>query len=185
MDISRDDAAQALSDIASTQSRSHALAGYHMASPILIIWGVVWLAAYTAMGLLPVTQWWWVWLPGDIIGILATLWLTSRAAKKTGTKGHNGRTLGFMVLILVVCAGVFAMVRTQDLNVYMAFPGLLTGAVYAAIGLTRMSRYMWLGAAVIAASLLGFFAFPTILPYWMAVAGGGGLIVGGLLFRRA
>ncbi len=185
MTISRDDAAQALSDIASAQNRSYALAGYSMASPILIIWGLIWMAAYTAMGLMPVAQWGLVWLPADIIGILATLVLTGRATKKVGAKGQGWRIIGFMVLILVTCSGLFAMIRTQDLNVYMAFPGLLAGAIYATIGLSRMPRYLWLGAAVIAASLVGFFVFPSILPYWMAVAGGGGLIVGGLLFRRA
>ncbi len=185
MDISRDDAAQALSDIASTQNRSHALAGYSMAGPILILWGVIWAAAYTAMGVLPVDQWWFVWLPGDVIGIAASIALSSRAGKKGAGKGLTWRVIGGMALIAVFCGALFAMVHPSDMNIYMAFPGLLTGTIYAALGLMRMTRYLWVGLVVIAASLVGFFAFPAILPYWMAVTGGGGLIVSGLLFRRA
>ena len=185
MAITRDDAAQALSDIASTQSRSHALAGYNMAGPILILWGVIWAAAYTAMGLLPMDHWWFAWLPGDVIGIIASILLSSRAAKKGAGRGLTWRVIGGMVLIVIFCCALFAMVHPSDVNIYMAFPGLLTGTIYAALGLMRMTRYLWVGAAVIVASLVGFFEFSSILPYWMAVTGGGGLIVSGLLFRRA
>ena len=188
MDISRDDAAAALSDIASAQGRSRLLASYNIAGAILIVWGVVWLIAYTEIGLLPSSLWGNVWVPGDVIGILVTIVLSQRAGRRKGsqaqTKGLEWRIVGYMALGVIVCAGLFAMVRPQDVNVYMAFPGLLAGTVYAVIGLSRMTRYLWLGAAVIAASLVGFFEFASILPFWMAATGGGGLIVAGLLFRR-
>ena len=185
MDISRDDAAQALSDITSTQNRSHALAAYNIAGPILILWGVIWLLGYTAMGLLPPERWGLVWAPADVIGIIATLVFSSRVGKKGGIKGMSWRVIGGMVLVMVFCSALFAMVHPSDLNIYLAFPGLLTGTIYTALGLWRMTRYLWIGVAVIAASMVGFFAFPAILPYWMAVTGGGGLILAGLLFRRA
>ena len=184
MDISPDDAAQALSDIASARGRSRVLAGYSVAGPILVIWGIIWLAAYTAMGILPAVQWGLVWVPGDAIGIVATILLSRRANRQAGIKGTTWRLLGLMALVVVFSAGLFAMVRTSDINVYFAFPGLLTGTIYTALGLWRMTRYLWVGIAVIAASLIGFFAFAAILPYWMAVVVGGGLIVSGLLFRR-
>jgi len=188
MDISRDDAAQALSDIASAQGRSRTLAAYGIAGPILIVWGVVWLVAYTGMGLSSPNLWVYIWLPADIVGALATIVLSQRGARGGGTKpgiiGMGWRIVAGMVMAAVFCVGLFSMVRSQDLNVYMAVPGLLTGAIYSVLGLGRMTRYLWLGIAVTAASLIGFFAFPAILPYWMAVTGGGGLIVGGLLFRR-
>lgn len=185
MDISRDDAAQALSDIASAQGRSHLLAGYHIAGPILILWGVIWAVAYTGMGVLPATEWGYVWGPADLVGILGTI-LLSRRPKRQGAAGAGTtwRVIGGMVLAAVFCAGLFSMIRSNDMNVYMAVPGLITGSIYAALGLGRMTRYLWVGTLVIAASLVGFFEFPSILPFWMAATGGGGLIVGGLLFRR-
>jgi len=185
MDISRDDAAQALSDIASARGRSHLLAGYNIAGPILILWGVVWAVAYSGMGLLPVNEWAYVWGPADLVGIVGTI-LMSRRPKGQGAAGAGDtwRIMGGMVLAGVFCAGLFSMIQSSNVNVYMAIPGLITGTIYAAIGLWRMTRYLWVGALVIAASLIGFFAFPSILPFWMAATGGGGVIVAGLLFRR-
>jgi hypothetical protein len=183
MDISPDDAAQALSDIASARGRSQLLAGYHIAGPILILWGVVWAVAYTGMGVLPVDEWGYVWGPADLVGILGTI-LLSRRPRGPGAAGATWRVIGGMVLAAVFCAGLFSMIRSSDVNVYMAIPGLITGTIYAALGLWRMTRYLWVGALVIAASLVGFFVFPAILPFWMAATGGGGLIVSGLLFRR-
>ncbi len=184
MDISPDDAAKALSDIASTRGRSHALAGYSMAGPILILWGVIWLLGYAAMGVLPAEQWGPMWLAGDVIGLVVTLLLSRRANRRGGLKGTTWRLMGGVALVALFCGSLFAMVRPTDINVYLAFPGLLTGTIYITLGLWRMTRYLWIGIFVFAASLIGFFAFPAILTYWMAVTGGGGLIVSGLLIRR-
>jgi hypothetical protein len=188
MNISKDDAAKALSEIATTQGRSYTLTGYRIAGPILIVWGVIWILCYAAMGVLHPSQWNYVWIPADLSGIVATLML-SRAGKaqdgaKSGTK-TGWRVFGYVVLVGVFCSAIFSMFRPSDPHVYMAFPGLATGMIYAAIGIWRMTRYIWVGAIVIAASLIGFFYFPSILAFWMAVTGGGGLIVTGLLFRRA
>jgi len=186
MDISRDDAAQALSDIASARGRSHLLAGYSVAGPILVLWGVLWAVAYVGMGILPTGQWALVWAPADIVGIIGTLLLVRRPkGKGTGGAATMWRAIGGMALASVFCVALFAMIRVDDVNVYMAVPGLITGTIYAALGLWRMTRYLWVGIVVIAASLIGFFAFASILPFWMAATGGGGLIVAGLLFRRA
>ena len=186
MDISRDDAAQALSDIASARGRSHLLAGYHIAGPILILWGVVWAVAYTGMGVLPTNEWAYVWAPADLVGMLGTILLSRRPKKGQGAAGAGTtwRVIGGMALASVFCIGLFSMIRSNDVNVYLAVPGLITGTIYGALGLWRMTRYLWVGVLVIAASLLGFFEFPSILPFWMAATAGGGLIVAGLLFRR-
>jgi hypothetical protein len=184
MDISRDDAAQALSDIASARGRSHLLAGYDAAGPILILWGVIWVVVYTGMGILPPQQWAYLWIPGDIIGMVVTLLMIRRPKSPVGA-GPIWRVFGGMTLASIFCVALFAMIRVTDVKVYMAVPGLISGTIYAAMGLWRMMRYLWVGIVVIAASLIGFFAFPSILPFWMAATGGGGLIVAGLLFRRA
>lgn len=188
MNISKDDAARALSEIAHTQGRSNALTGYRIAGPILILWGVIWMVCYAAMGVLHPPQWTYVWLPADVIGIIATLIMSrsGKAAAGAPTEAKWGwRVVAYIALGTIACSGIFLMFRPSDAHVYMAFPGLVTGLIYAAIGIWRMPRYIWVGAVVIAASLIGFFYFPSILAFWMAVTGGGGLIVSGLLFRRA
>ncbi len=186
MDISRDEAARALSDIAQTEGRSYALQGYQVMGPILMIWGVIWLICYTVMGLFPMEDWGYAWIPADIVGVIATIWLGLRGKGQGGGKAGAGwRAFGFAVLVSLFCCSAFVMFHPSDVNAYMAFPGVLIGTIYASIGLWRMTRLLWVGAAVIALSLIGFFVFPAYLAFWMAVTGGGGLIVSGLLVRRA
>ena len=187
MDISRDDAARALSDIAQTEGRSYALQGYRISGPILMVWGVIWLVCYVAMGVLPQGQWGLAWIPADIIGIIASIVMGRRARKpgRAGDAGTGWRIGGFALLICIFSSAIFAMFRPTDANVYMAFPGVLAGTIYATIGLWRMTRFLWIGAAMIAFSLVGYFFFPEHLAFWMAATGGGGLIIGGLLVGRA
>lgn len=186
MNITRDEAAQALSDIARTEGRSHALYGYRVAGPIFIVWGIIWAIGYTAMGLTPPDLWGLVWLPIDIFGIVATIVMGLRGKRQESGSGQvfGGRMLGSFVLITIFCTGLFSMVHPADLNVYLAFPGLLTGVIYGMIGLWGMTRFLWVGLVVTACTLTGYFLFSAYLPYWMAVAGGGGLIVSGILVRR-
>ncbi|MGA9659048.1 MAG: hypothetical protein WBQ60_08120 [Asticcacaulis sp.] len=186
MNITRDDAAKALSDIAQTEGRSRALFGYRIAGPIMMIWGVIWIVCYAAMGVTKPEQWGMVWIPADIIGILASMFLSFRIKSKAGATSNNlWRIMGFVALIGVFCASIFTMFRTDDVSAYLAFPGLLTGTIYAAIGLARMTRFLWVGMAVIVFTLIGYAYFPAYLTFWMAITGGGGLLVGGFLMRRA
>ena len=188
MDISRDEAARALSDIAQTEGRSYALQGYRVAGPILIVWGIIWLICYTVMGLFPQEDWGFAWIPADIVGIIASI-VIGRRGKRQGRGGDASnmgwRISGFAVLICLFCSAVFALFHPTDTNAYIAFPGILAGTIYTSIGLWRATRFLWVGMAVFAFSLIGFFFFPAYLAFWMAVTGGGGLIVGGLLVRRA
>lgn len=185
MNISRDDAAQALSDIARTEGRSRDLLGYRVAGPILMVWGVIWMICYAAMGILKPAQWGMVWIPADIVGITASIIMGYRARCRPATAMSWWRILGFGLLIATFSAAVFSMFYPAGMNAYMAFPGLLTGTIYASIGLVRMTRFLWVGLVVIAFTLTGYFLFPTYLAYWMAVTGGGGLIISGILLRRA
>ena len=68
MGISRSEAASALTDIDSTAGRSRLLKSYHVAGPILMLWGVIWTIGYSGMGLLPVERWNMIWLPLDVAG---------------------------------------------------------------------------------------------------------------------
>ncbi|HTN40351.1 MAG TPA: hypothetical protein VLZ84_04315 [Asticcacaulis sp.] len=186
MNISRDDAAKALSEIARTEGRGRELTGYRIAGPILMVWGVIWIIGYAAMGYLPMSQWGAVWIPADVIGIIASIFMGYRARCAPGAGAIRGwRTLGYALLITVFCGGTFAVLQPADVNGYIAFPGLLTGGIYAAIGLARMPRFMWVGATVITFTLMGFYLMPAHLAYWMAATGGGGLLVSGYLLRRA
>lgn len=184
MGISRSEAASALTDIESTAGRSRLLRGYHYAAPILMLWGLIWAVGYTAMGLLATNRWGLVWLVLDVVGVVSTI-LLSRRGQGAARGGQTWKILAGCGAVAAFCAAVFAMFQPTSREAALAFPGLMTGLVYAGAGIAFAPRYLWIGAALFAASLVGFFVFQPWLAYWMAAAGGGALFVSGLWLRRA
>ena len=185
MTMSRTEAEEALSEIQRTTGRSYTLRAYHGGAPILLLWGVIWIAGYAGMGLAPPGYWWMIWGPLDVIGLGGTFLMAARLQRGSGDAKGGWRMLGAALAIGVFYGAVLSLFQPTTPNAYLAFPGVLTGAIYTMIGVWRMARYVWIGAALTAATLIGFFAFPTVLPFWMAAAGGAALILGGLWLRRA
>jgi hypothetical protein len=183
--ISKTDAASALTDIESAARRSGLLKGYHVAGPIMMAWGVIWAAGYSAMGLLEPERWGLVWLVLDVVGIVSSIVLGRRSGKGAA-KGAYGWKFGAGILAVAafVCA-TFAVFQPTSIEAAIVYPGLVTGLVYSGVGVAYAPRYLWIGAAVFAASLVGYFLFQPWLAFWMAAVGGGGLFVAGLWLRRA
>jgi hypothetical protein len=184
MGISRTEAASALTDIESTTGRSRVLKGYRIAGPILMVWGVVWILGYSAMGLLPPEQWSLPWLVLDVAGIVATVLMSRRGqgAAKVGTGWRIGASA---LAIMAFMTATYLVFKPTSVDPAIVYPGLMTGLVYAGVGIAFAPRFLWIGAAVFVASLVGFFFVHPWLAFWMAAVGGGGLIVGGLWLRRA
>lgn len=184
MGISRSEAASALTDIESTAGRSRLLKGYHVAGPILMVWGVIWALGYSAMGLLEPGRWGLIWLVLDGIGIVATI-LLSRTGKGAARTGQGWKIMAGVLAVLAFYAATLALFQPASVDATIAYPGVVTGLVYAGVGIVYAPRYLWIGAAVFAASLVGYFVFQPWLAFWMAAVGGGGLFVAGLWLRRA
>uniref|UniRef100_B0T1V4 Transmembrane protein n=1 Tax=Caulobacter sp. (strain K31) TaxID=366602 RepID=B0T1V4_CAUSK len=187
MGISRTEAASALTDVESTAGRSRLLKGYHVAGPILMVWGVIWALGYSSMGLLPPEQWGLVWLVLDVVGVVATI-LLSRPAKsvaRSAAQSHGWKIIAGVLAILFFYAATLTLFHPTSIDATIAYPGVVTGLVYAGMGIAFAPRYLWIGAAVFAASLVGYFFFQPWLAFWMAAVGGGGLFVAGLWLRRA
>lgn len=191
MGISRTEAAAALTDIESTTGRSHQMRGYRVAGPILMAWGAIWIVGYLAMGLLPAEHISLVWLPLDILGVLATLLLARRgrsaqnAGRGAGQSGLGWRSAAGALTVMVFAGVTFTLFRPVSSSVALVYPGVLCGLIYVTLGVWRMPRFMWIGAAMAAASLIGYALFQPWLAFWMAGVGGGGLMLGGFWMRRA
>ena len=184
MGISRTEAASALTDIERTTSRGRELKGYQIAGPILMVWGVIWALGYGAMGLLPAERWGMIWLVLDVVGVVSTILLSRRG--KGGTRARHGwKIMAGVLAVAAFYAATFALFQPTSTDAAIAYPGVVTGLVYAGVGIAFAPRYLWIGAAVFAASLVGYFFFQPWLAFWMAAVGGGGLILAGLWLRRA
>jgi hypothetical protein len=185
MGISKSEAASALTDIESTAGRSRLLKGYHVAGPILMVWGVVWVLGYCGMGLLPPGQWGLVWLPLDVIGVVASILLGRRGKSRADSAGKAWKMWTTMLAIVAFMAATYAVFKPTSTDVLIVFPGMIGGLVYAGFGIAAAPRYLWIGTFIFVGSVVGFFLFEPWLAYWMAVVGGGGLFVSGLWLRRA
>src|SRR3954462_8397070 len=108
MVISSTEAAEALRDIAQTDRRTRVSGAYHVASPHLILWGMIWAAGYTGRGLTPPEQWGLVWLPLIAIGVAGAIALGSRAGARrdAGTSGAAGFSAG-KAAMLATAIGLF------------------------------------------------------------------------------
>ena len=181
MPLSPADASAALAELQEAQSRSATLRGYQSAAPHLIIWGMVWFVGYIATALAPA----WsgpVWLCLAIGGTAAGI-LAARADRPTGGKRA---IMGWLLLIFFLFIGAtFAIMRPAEPGQIGAFIPLVVAVAYAIAGLLGAARLLVLGAALAALTLGGFFALPA-QPFllWMAVVGGGSLVLGGLWLRR-
>jgi hypothetical protein len=191
MVISSSEAAEALRDIARTDRRTKVSGAYHVASPHLILWGLIWAAGYTASGLTPPDQWGLVWLPLIAIGVAGAIALGMRAGagRKSAASGGAGFAVGKSIILalaigLFIGAVYFVFQPVSPLP-YLVFPALITALIYVLLGaLLGLPRYIAIGAIMFLVTMVGFVYAKTYLPFWIAAAGGGGLVLGGLWMRR-
>lgn len=175
MVLTKDEAAAALADIQETTRRGSTLRGYRIGGPIMMLWSLIWMLGYLGMGLLPSHQWGWVWLVLDTVGAVGSILLArpaDKAARTAGAKGaqHSLKMLGGMAVAVIFVMSTFYVLRPTDPNAYLAFPGLMVGTIYAAVGVFVARRYLGIGAVMFALTLVGFYAFPEALAFWMASA---------------
>jgi hypothetical protein len=189
MSVSPGQAAAALEEIDRTARRTHMAKGYAIASPYLILWGLIWIAGYGACAIVPPERWGLAWLPLVAVGAVGSTWLGMRARPRAGQGGAGAGGFGqSAVMGLAVCVfigAVYYLFQPRSPLPYLVFPSLVAGLVYVLAGaVARMQRFVWIGAGVFAVALGGYVAAPQWTALW-AAAGGAGLVLGGLWLRRA
>ncbi len=177
MAISPDQAAAALKDIEAVAVRSNDLKNYAIGAPILIMWGIICMMGYGAGAVSPAYG--VVWFPLTLVGAAATFFM-ARRAKRKGDGRIGGRIGWTWMALLVFYIAAFAVLRPSEPNQFAAFPALLVGLSYVLMGIWTSRRYVVLGVAVAAFTLIGYFALAPFFSLWMAVVMGGGLVLGGL-----
>ena len=187
--ITENEAAESLRDVERVSRRTHVASAYAVASPHLILWGLVWVAGYTGTGLTPPEQWGWVWLPGIVVGSIGSAVLGRRAARSGATKfggsaNPNVRSLLMALTIMLFIGSVYLVFKPTSTLPYLVFPALIMALTYALVGTFGLPRFTWIGAGVFVAVMLGYLLAPALMSFWLAAAGGGGLILGGLWMRK-
>jgi hypothetical protein len=184
MTLSRDEAASALSDISKTEQRSWKLFGYRNGgAPHLFLWGAIWMIAYSASYFRP--HWTLVWPVLAVVGSIGSFWFGWRV-KGGRTGAFSWRFGGTFLAVLLFIGALFAILPPHtDAQVAAFFP-ILVALFYLLIGVWMEGpRMIVLGLAIGALTLFGFFDLAPYFALWMAVVGGGGMILGGFWLRSA
>lgn len=179
--ISRNEATETLAEIVRAEDQSRRAYGYLAASPHLILWGLIWVFGYGAMALNPGAGRFWPYLAGA--GLLLSLWIGTRSklCRTAYTDWRYATTM--LVAVLFAITLLLVLAPRSDAQVSALFP-LLTGLAYALIGIWGRSARMWvLGVLISALTLTGYFLVPQHFMLWLAVVGGGGLLLGGFWLR--
>jgi hypothetical protein len=183
MQLSAQEAAAALADVERARGTMRQAIRAHRGHWHLWIWGVVWMA----MPLLAHFQ-------GDgaaryffafvIVGSLLSTWV-GRSQSQRVRMPVNLRFVG-VIASLVIFAAMFPFVlhARADAKSLYAYTCLISMQAYVIAGLWTDSYLLWLGLAITALVLLGFFAFPGIFWLWMAIFGGGALVGTGFYIRH-
>jgi hypothetical protein len=186
--ISTQQAAEALKEAAIAEKRSRSAYSYSQSAPHCFVWGAVWFLGYGAEALMSMAHlpgiwvgWWWMAL--SFAGAAASIVIGR------GQSARNGRpSWRFGVLFLIIWLYFFAsfsVMHPHSEQQVGAYIPLLFAAIYAAIGLWLGLRYILVGAFMAAATLGAYFFLRDYFFFWMALVGGGSLILTGFWLRRA
>lgn len=177
-----EEAADALHAIEHAAAHSASAHRNRIAAPHLLLWGVIWLVGYTAayFGVAPELD----WLPLVAAGVIASFWL-GRRYDEGKARGMGRRYSATIAAVALFIAAIFAILRPQTNNQFAAFFPVMVALWYALLGIWgKGARMLVLGAAVGVLTMTGYFALPQYFLLWMAVVGGGALILGGFWLRR-
>ena len=194
MNVTRDEAAQALDEIGRAGGKVRRLSFYADMAPNFILWGVIWLVANLVTEFRPDLSG-RAWTVGTlIIGAPLTLYFTIRHARRSGARmrqaGVDPKQLGSKYALLGVIAWAFfasIIAVTAPLNARQvdAFISLFFAFAYAIGGVWGGWRLIAIGGTAAAGILFGYFFLEQHFYLWMGLVGGGALFAGGLWLRKA
>jgi hypothetical protein len=192
MTLSAQEASGALAAIDAADRRVRQVAWYRQTSPFLILWGLIWLVANAVTGLWPRFAG-LAWLIGVVGGVgfsavLSYLQMQRRAVAHEQRPAGRARSSRRMLLLGLTIAGffpaMFAVLGPLSAQQGNAFISLFWAFAYMAAGAWVGMRLFITGVVTAAAILVGYFFVREHFFLWMAVVGGGSLLLAGFWFRK-
>jgi hypothetical protein len=184
MPLSPKEAAAALGDIERTGRHTTELQVYAGASPFFLVWGAVWVFGYTMTHYMPEFRNLF-WVTSIFLGTVVSIVLGRPMSK--GQAGGRSFSSWRYAAISGGIAGFFALtsiVLKLDTREIDAFVPLMFAGIYLAVSQFAGIRFAVCGAILAIATAIGFYNAGDSFGLWMAVAGGGVLLLTGLWLRR-
>jgi len=188
MNVSQTEAQESLSTVQDVTVQTHRAIASVYANPLLILWGLLWIIAFTAAHFYLAYDFHIFMVMGVAggIGTAVVCWVFHSKApvQDTSYPRVGWRIASFWILLYVYV--------TIWLFLLAPFNGLQCNAVistaamfaYTVIGLWFGSYFMvLLGLTVTVATLVGFYILTPYYCLWMALTGGGAMLGTGLYIR--
>jgi hypothetical protein len=189
MVLTTQQASETLGEVAAAQRKVSVLQGYAKAAPHFLLWGVLWAIGYAGTEFFP-AQAGLLWLAIDAIGITGSFLLVraySRPGEVAVPGSRSKQPLNFFVIALAFVAfmGATYYVMQPHTNVqFAAFPPLVMALLYTVIGTLAGTRWIVIGVALAALTVVGYALLREHFMLWMALVGGSALLLTGVWMRR-
>jgi hypothetical protein len=194
--ISRQEALAALGEIDRVREHMRRTLAAGSMAPMLILWGVIWLVGFATEQFMAHAYRTWVVL--DLLGIAGSMYL-GMSGRSSAVKGPGDGRIGASWIILFSYAILWS---------FLLFPSEMISAggwgsygpvlerkmallwvtvcmfAYVVMGVWLDRFLLWLGGLVTLLSLAGFYFEPQYFFLWVAVTGGGSLVISGLFIRK-
>ena len=188
MNVSQEEAQASLSAIRDVTVRTQKAIASAYANPLLILWGVLWIIAYTATHFY-LSYAFHIFTAMAAVGGVGTAVIVWILHSKAPIQEASGPKLGWRITIFWILLCVYIPIW---LFLLTPFSGLQCNAfictasmfAYIVMGLWFDNRLMIiLGLALTAATLAGFYILRDYYCLWMAFVGGGTMLGTGLYIR--
>lgn len=192
MNVTREEAAEALTAIDRAGEKVWRLQGYRYGAPFFILWGLIWAFANS------VTQFWpqygnIVWpVSAGVGGIVSIVLGVAQGYRAFGRNRapHAGGRVGWRIgvtslIMFVFIATLIAIAQPESSRQGNAMVSVFFPFLYMAAGVWSGWRLFAIGFVTAAAILFGYVYVQEYFDLWMAVFGGGSLIAGGIWLRTA
>jgi hypothetical protein len=186
MKVSPTEAEEALAAIQAMMKKTRQAISSSGSYVFLLIWGVIWLLGFLNSQFLPEKTVNYVWMVLDLLGGVLSVVFGIRLNRgvRSSTSSASGKRIAFFWLLLfifIVAAVTVAMpVNGKQLAMFII---LFVTIGWLAMGLLLSFGSVRWALALFALSLIGYFLLPGIFYLWMAILGGGGMIILGLYIR--
>ncbi len=197
--ITPEAARASLAEIDRIATQTRQTIAWSCATPLLILWGVIWVIGFSATQFFP--SWAFrLWIGLDLAGIVSTV-LLAGPFRNAPIKGiyHGLGSMSLAWLALLAYGALWAallcpweLLHQAGWAAYApllgrkmaAFSSTICMFGYVVMGLWLGRFFLWLGLLVTATTLVGYYFAGNYFFLWMGVTGGGSLIVAGVFIRK-
>ena len=186
MNISATEAEEALAAIQSMMQKTRHSIASSGAYIFLLVTGIIWLVGFLSTQFLPKEIVGYIWTGMSLLGTALGVLLGTRMGRRVRSPSENAyakRIVIFWLLLVFYGIAAIAVARPTDGKQLTMFIILFIMVGQLAMGLLFSFSYVWWALPITVLALIGYFLLPGIFYLWMAIVGGGGMIVLGLYIR--